>query len=376
MHCPTCGGMYREGVEECVDCRVPLVATAPGEEPRRVREPRFPKIPKSPDDRPRLVRAVPVVSFFIGLVYALSALFCLLEGMPEGTIRLIPSEALSAALHSSPTPPFVAAFQWAAGAFLAFLIAHRFWLELPSSRHLLIAVFGLEWILQLVGYSGKSTNLIVNSSDTGIPSAALLLAFLGSYFYLKPNVVSYFHRLERERAELPASQSAVPEPSHGMSLTLHYTEPLVRRAVRRFCVRSVGWVYPMAVMFLATSVTFGVVRGNRSWTIGSFGAVLFFSILIAIVLYRNQLAAAMDKFRSLEGKPVAFGGSEDSLSVHSQAGSAELPWRAIPEVWRYEDFWLLVFSRGHFMTLPLDGVPAVDRAFLLERVTANGGKIS
>lgn len=29
MHCPECGGEYREGFTECVDCGVPLIAAAP-----------------------------------------------------------------------------------------------------------------------------------------------------------------------------------------------------------------------------------------------------------------------------------------------------------------------------------------------------------
>jgi len=50
--------------------------------------------------------------------------------------------------------------------------------------------------------------------------------------------------------------------------------------------------------------------------------------------------------------------------------------RAITAVWRYEDLWLLLFSKGHFMTFPLDGVSAEDQALLLERVKASGGKVA
>jgi len=32
MYCPNCGGEYRDGFTQCVDCEVPLVATPPVEE--------------------------------------------------------------------------------------------------------------------------------------------------------------------------------------------------------------------------------------------------------------------------------------------------------------------------------------------------------
>lgn len=159
-----------------------------------------------------------------------------------------------------------------------------------------------------------------------------------------------------------------------MNLTLHYTEPLVRRAVRRFCGRTIGWVYPVMVLVLLACFVLRLVEGDRSWITGVFGVVLGFAFLVPAVLYRNQLAAALFKFRALEGEPVAFGGTEASFSVQSPAGSAELPWRSIVAVWRFDDFWLLIFSKAHFVTFPLDGVPAEAQAFLLERVKAHGGK--
>ena len=160
-----------------------------------------------------------------------------------------------------------------------------------------------------------------------------------------------------------------------MNITLHYTEPLVRRAVRRFCGRTIGRVYPGAVLLLLAAFVLGLIEGDYSWITGVFGVVLGLSILVPAVLYRNQLAAALFKFRALEGEPVAFGGTETLFSVQSRAGSAELPWRSIVAVWRYEEFWLLLLSKAHFVTFPLEGVPAEARAFLLERVKVHGGKV-
>lgn len=323
-------------------------------------------IPKQPDDRPRFVRIVPWLALLLGAGEGV-ILFMALSGRNS-------LEGLAASWGIE--TPLAAGLLCASAALIAFVIAYSFWKELPWSRHLLIADLGLEAVRQLVWQPEELTNVFLNSVDTGIPSMAVFLGLLFSYFYLKPNVRAYFRRLELRQDESLAPQSEDLESPHPLNLTLHYTEPLVRRSVRRYCARSIGWAYPVALLLLASSFVFGLARGNRSWTSGLFGAVLGFSILIPAVLYRNQLSAALFKFRSLGGKPIAFGGTEDSFSVQSPSGSAELPWRAIMAVWRYEDLWLLLFSKGHFMTFPLEGISAEAQAFLLERVKAHGGQVA
>lgn len=376
MHCPNCGSEYREGVEECVDCKVDLVTPPSREAPRRAPVTLFPTIPKRERDRPAFVRAVPWIATLICLLSSYNSLLCLGKAMPSLPIRLNPSKAHAAEFYIYQSSPWMSALLWVGLAFLAFLIAYSFWRQRPWGRHLLVALLALEAVRQLLWHPEELENLFF-FGDTGIPSMVVLLAFVGCYFYLKPNVASYFRRLESVRAEKGAPRfDDAPGTFHRMSFALHYTEPLVRRGVRRFSARSIGWAYPIAVLLLASSFAFGLARGNRSWTSGLLGAVLGYSILVPLQFHRKQRAAALADFQSLDGKPIAFGGNEESFSLQSPAGSAEHPWRAISEVWWYEDFWLLVFSKGNFMTFPLDGVPALDQAFLLERVKAHGGKIS
>src|SRR6185436_9659732 len=77
LHCPNCGGEYRDGFTECADCKVPLLELSPGEAPRRARLPMFPTIPRAPkpqDDRPRLVKAAPWFALFFGVFFSLRAL--------------------------------------------------------------------------------------------------------------------------------------------------------------------------------------------------------------------------------------------------------------------------------------------------------------
>jgi hypothetical protein len=160
-----------------------------------------------------------------------------------------------------------------------------------------------------------------------------------------------------------------------MNVTLVYTEALVRQSVRRFCGRTIGWLYPAVLLATAAVVVWLIIGGNRTWIVGVIGTVVCLGVLFTVVLYRNQMSASLVKFRALQGRPVTFAGSADRIVVHTHASMSEVPWEAITEVWQYPDCWLLLFSRAHFMTFPLDGVSAEARSFLLERVTAHGGRV-
>ena len=157
-----------------------------------------------------------------------------------------------------------------------------------------------------------------------------------------------------------------------MNRSLCYTESLVRLAVWRFSARVIGWIYPLAVVLVLAWIVFDLLRGDHSWLVGAMGAVLAIALIFPLVIYRNQLSAALFKFRALQGEPAVFQISESSFTIRSAAGSAELPWSAITEVWRYDDCWLLLFSKAHFMTFPLENVTSKMQSSVLERIREKG----
>jgi hypothetical protein len=172
-----------------------------------------------------------------------------------------------------------------------------------------------------------------------------------------------------DRCAFPASGQIT------VNVTLTYSEALVRKSVRRFCGRTIGWLYPTLLLVMCAVIAQLVMDGDRSWFVGVVGTALLFGMIFPVVLYRNQLNGSLAKFRALQGRPVTFKGTESKIAIHADAGMSELPWAAITEVWQYPDCWILLFSRAHFMTFPLDGVPAEAKSFLLERVKAHGGRI-
>ena len=76
------------------------------------------------------------------------------------------------------------------------------------------------------------------------------------------------------------------------------------------------------------------------------------------------------------GAPTATLSLDDaSFTMSSGLGSASLKWSSVTEVWRFPSFWLVLFSKAQFVTLPLASVTAEAQAFILSRVSAAGGKV-
>ena len=60
----------------------------------------------------------------------------------------------------------------------------------------------------------------------------------------------------------------------------------------------------------------------------------------------------------------------------SAIGTTTFNWSTIKEIWQFDDFWLLLFSRAQFATLPTACLPAEMRDFIAEKVRSAGGKVS
>jgi len=156
-------------------------------------------------------------------------------------------------------------------------------------------------------------------------------------------------------------------------LALEYTEPLLRAVVRAWWRRTIGVGYFVALAFLAGPLGFLWWSGDRTWLVGALGAALAFGTIFAAALYIVQLRGTIARFRAM-GAPVATLALGDaSFTMRSGAGSATVQWSAVTEVWRFPAFWLLVFSKSQFVTLPLAGIPPDAQAFILERASAAAG---
>lgn len=159
-------------------------------------------------------------------------------------------------------------------------------------------------------------------------------------------------------------------------ITLTYDEGIVRKAVFRFWKRTIGLFYLVALVILTILFFVLLYQGNRSWLIGVLGTALVFSLIFIVTLYLVHFRQSWHKFKEM-GTPVAtFIATESSATISSRAGTSTFPWSAIKEVWRYDDIWLLFFSKNQFVTFPCAQVSHDVQVYVLEHIQRAGGRIS
>ncbi|QTN21533.1 YcxB family protein [Rhizobacter sp. AJA081-3] len=156
--------------------------------------------------------------------------------------------------------------------------------------------------------------------------------------------------------------------------TLVFTESLIREAVIAFWRRSVGPGFGVAVLAVAAGLVYFLWQGVSTWLVGALATVLLFAVLFATALYFVHYRAAIAKLRSMPSKQATLVAEDSHFSVTSELGSSMLPWSSVQELWRFENCWLLLFSKAQFITLPLACIPQEMQQFIASHVEAARGK--
>lgn len=156
--------------------------------------------------------------------------------------------------------------------------------------------------------------------------------------------------------------------------TLICSEPLIRQAILCFFRRSLGAGFFVALALLVICLAFQLYTGDRSWQVGVLASVLVLGVVFPIAIYFVHYRNATRKLHAMGLPQASLVATESTLSLSSGAGSSSFPWSSVSEVWRFPGFWLLLFSRAQFVTLPLTDISASLQAFIVERVQAAGGK--
>jgi len=158
---------------------------------------------------------------------------------------------------------------------------------------------------------------------------------------------------------------------------LRYDEPLIRRAVFAFWKKTVGIGFLIALALVAVGFVPALIRGEASWVTGVCATVFVLGVGLIVAIYVTHFKMAITKFRAL-GQPAmaTFIAADDVLTMSSAVGSSTLNWSMVTEVWRFPGFWLLLFSKSQFVTLPLADMNHDMQVFILDRVRAAGGKVA
>jgi hypothetical protein len=158
--------------------------------------------------------------------------------------------------------------------------------------------------------------------------------------------------------------------------TITFTPAIIHQAVRHYWWRTTGrhgllW---MTLTFSGTAVL--LVKGDRSWLVGGLGTVSALLALSTTCLYVVSLRRALWKFNRMLSKSIHFTFTESEISSTSDLGSSKFSWRAIMEVWRFPDVWLLFVAKNIYFILPLAELDLSIQAFIADRVAHHGGRVA
>ena len=126
------------------------------------------------------------------------------------------------------------------------------------------------------------------------------------------------------------------------STTLHFTKPLLRKAVRGFWWRVVGFRFLLALALVATELIMAVQRGDTSSWVGVLGSVCALGIGFAVALYVVHYRNSVNKQHAMGRPHATLEVSDSQVTVSSGAGTLSFPWATVTEVWQFKTCWPLV----------------------------------
>ncbi len=156
---------------------------------------------------------------------------------------------------------------------------------------------------------------------------------------------------------------------------VHYTEPLVRRAIQRSIIRLLGRLYFIAMGLLGVSILLAAIQNNRGWFVGVICTALFVGLLVPVVAIRAHTRAAMSRLVQMENGAASAGIGEGKLRLASALGNIEISLSRVTTVWRYPDCWVLIAGRSILMTLPTENLPDALRQDWLRQLEDAGAMI-
>lgn len=154
-------------------------------------------------------------------------------------------------------------------------------------------------------------------------------------------------------------------------VTLRYSESLVRSAVRAFALRSFAQSYAVWLLAICLGVmllTLQLRDGVGGWWLGFIDGLLLVVVLLPLGVFVAHRRHSMEILRRMRSPVATLAYDERDLTMRSDLGATTLPWSSVREVWRFDQFWLLLLSRGQFVTLPLGDLDEQTRSWIVRTV--------
>lgn len=142
------------------------------------------------------------------------------------------------------------------------------------------------------------------------------------------------------------------------SIEVKYDRLIVKRALNCFMFKRLGWLGILAVTIpILISIEILVMGFNTTPT---YMYVLFalFSIYGSVVAYIYYLRLNTSEvfFAKTNNPTVNFIFSDISVTAQSDLGCSEIKWEAFDEILKFKYFWLLIYARSGYLTLPISAL--------------------
>lgn len=157
-----------------------------------------------------------------------------------------------------------------------------------------------------------------------------------------------------------------------LTVTLHYSPDIIRRAVFAYLRRGFGPGSLAAFVGLAAAAVFLVVNDPGSWLAGAASGAVAVLILLLFGLYLLHYRQGMATLARMQQPHAILQLTDSALIASSQGGSFSVPWSTFTDLWRFTDFWLCIIGRGQFVTLPLADLTEEVQTFIASHIRAQG----
>ena len=158
-------------------------------------------------------------------------------------------------------------------------------------------------------------------------------------------------------------------------ISLKYSKKLVQQAVIAYWKKSIGLPLPIVCILMTIFGGYLLFKGSHSLlavAILTSTAIGFAIILSAyIVHYKNS----MNKLNKMGIPEAILIAEDDCFTITTSKSSSINQWSVVKEAWCYDDFWLLLFSKAHFITIPLDNMPSEAKLYIIKQIKDAGGRI-
>ena len=156
-------------------------------------------------------------------------------------------------------------------------------------------------------------------------------------------------------------------------ISLTYTNDLIRYAVRKYWLRTIGLSGFLGFGLLLAGFIYLLVTGSRSWFFGFITACLLIGGGFGIASYFIYLNRSLEKFNRMENGTAKVRFADDRIGIESDLGWTEISWRMIERIWKYPLVWLIFIAKQGYITFPVADLDQEIMEFISLKVKENGG---